>query len=228
MKTTKRLSQLWGITIGFLLFGAAGMAVADISITKHNLSSSGTGSVVSTDNPEVCVFCHTPHQAIKNDNITLWNHTLSATATYGVYTSPTFDATDAADVGGVDATTATATNLCLSCHDGTIAINSLNNASNINPTTTMSGVDPDGTLLDAATTNLGGNLADDHPVNFTYDATLVTADGGLTDPATHTNVKLYSGKVQCASCHDPHSETNGAFLRASMDGSGLCTECHAK
>lgn len=228
MKSSQTLTWGKGLLLGLSLLGASGLALADIALTKHNLSSSGSGSVKSSDNPEICVFCHTPHQAIKNDNITLWNHNLSNQASYGVYTSPTFDASDGADVGGVDETTATATNLCLSCHDGTIAINSLNNASNINPTTTMSGVDADGTLLDAATTNLGTDLTDDHPVNFTYDATLVTADGGLTDPATHTNVKLYSGKVQCASCHDPHSETNGAFLRASMDSSALCTECHAK
>lgn len=220
---------LFGVTVT-ALFVLAGPAHAGIADTKHNLSMSGTGSIKSTDNPEICIFCHTPHDAIKNDNIPLWNHTLSSVATYGVYTSPTFNATDAAEVGGVTAETAAVTNLCLSCHDGTVAINSLNNASNINPTTTMQGTS--GGMLPAGNSNLGSHLTNDHPINFTYDAALVTADGGLHAPGSLTNARLFNGKVQCASCHDPHtSDTSGgkgAFLRASMNGSALCLECHNK
>lgn len=226
----RRLSQACGIVFGAAMFCFGMAAYAGIADTKHNLSSSGSGTIKS-DNPEICVFCHTPHESIKNDNIPLWNHNLSTVAAYGVYTSPTFNATDAADVGGVTADTAAVTNLCLSCHDGTVAINSLNNASNINPTITMTGTNVDGTLP-AGTTNLGSHLSNDHPINFTYDTALVTADGGLHDPSTLTNARLFNGKVQCASCHDPHtSDTTGgkgAFLRASMNGSALCLECHNK
>lgn len=223
-------SSLWvsGLAAA-ALFILAGPVYAGVSLTKHNLSSGSSNDIKSSDNPEICIFCHTPHDAIKNDNIPLWNHTLSSTTAYGVYASPTFDATDAADVGVSDPANAVVTNLCLSCHDGTVAINSLNNASNINPTTTMIGLDTDGTLP-AISSNLGVELTNDHPVNFTYDANLVTADGGLNDPATlSTGARLFNGKVQCASCHDPHtSDTEGAFLRASMTGSALCLECHNK
>ena len=221
--------------LGLAMVGAvtvAGTALAGISSTKHNLSTSGGGTIVSSDQPEICVFCHTPHDAIKNADIPLWNHDLSSEASYGVYNSPTFDATDAADVGGVTATDAKVTNLCLSCHDGTVAINALNNASNINPTTTMTNVDGDGSLP-SGSSNLGNDLTNDHPVNFTYDTALSNSDGSLTDPVDAsgsglTNAKLFSGKVQCASCHDPHTSEQEAFLRASMDGSGLCMECHTK
>jgi predicted CXXCH cytochrome family protein len=233
MFNATKLRTVAAIAVLPLLFGLAGLATAGISATKHNLSVTGSGTVKSTDQTEICVFCHTPHDAIKNDNIPLWNHTLSTTATYGVYTSPTFDATDTADLGGITAATAAVSNLCLSCHDGTVAINSFNNPSNINPTTTMTGVDGSG-RLQAGSTNLGTDLKNDHPVNFTYNAALATTDGSLINPVDangsglSNGVKLYSGKVQCASCHDPHTSAQGAFLRTSMAASQLCASCHNK
>ncbi|MCF6281921.1 MAG: cytochrome c3 family protein [Candidatus Polarisedimenticolaceae bacterium] len=211
------------------LIGLSGQAVAGISSTKHNLSDTGTGDI-NSDNPEICVFCHTPHNAIKNNNIPLWNHTLSVTASYGVYTSPTFDGADVADVGGIVEATATVTNLCLSCHDGTVALNAMNNPSNNHLVTTMAGtgLDVGGTKIDGArSTNLGADLTNDHPVNFTYDD---AADTGLVAAGTLTDVRLFSGKVQCASCHDPHASDPATqpFLRFTMDGSGLCLKCHNK
>lgn len=212
-----------------LLVTLAGGAVAGITGSKHDLSTSGGGTIKSTDQTEICVFCHTPHDAIKNNNIPLWNHTLSTTANYGVYTSPTFDATDSADLGGVTATNAAVSNLCLSCHDGTVAVNSLNNASNANPTTTMA------TTLITGSANLGTGvdaLKNDHPVNFTYNpGTGAGLDAGLTPTASLVGVKLYSNKVQCASCHDPHTSADPsgkAFLRVTMAGSSMCLKCHVK
>ena len=43
-----------------------------------------------------------------------------------------------------------------------------------------------------------------------------------------TNANLFGGTVQCASCHDPHLTTNGAFLVTSNTDSALCTDCHLK
>lgn len=223
---------------GFLFGGVfSGGALAGVAATKHNLSTthSATGQTIYSDNTEICVFCHTPHDAIKNNNITLWNHTLSSVASYGVYTSPTFDgAASITDLGGVTAATAATSNLCLSCHDGTVAINSFNNPSNINPTTAMTGTATGGVLPSTSSTNLSNDLTNDHPVNFTYDSTLATNDGFLINPVDAkgsglTNgLKLFSGKVQCASCHDPHTSAQGAFLRTDMTGSKLCLSCHSK
>lgn len=213
--------------------GLSGQALAGIALTKHNLSTTGSGNIKS-DNPEICVFCHTPHDAIKNNNITLWNHTLSTVASYGVYTSPTFAAGDIADVAAPTAATATATNLCLSCHDGTVALNSMNNPSNQVASTTMSGSNQTAGKLTNPNSMLGSDLTNDHPVNFTYDTARATADGSLVNPVDAAGsglggaVKLYSGKVQCASCHDPHTSAQTSFLRASMSGSGLCLACHSK
>jgi len=88
-------------------------------------------------------------------------------------------------------------------------------------------------MIPAGATNLGTDLTNDHPVNFTYDAALVTADGGsgLKAPGTLAGVKLFSNKVQCASCHDPHTSADPsgkALLRVSQTGSALCFACHSK
>ena len=231
MKKSSLPTFVGAAVVASAMIALSGQAVAGISATKHNLSSSGSSNDIYSDNPEICVFCHTPHNAIKNANIPLWNHDLSANATYGVYNSPTMDGSPT-DVGGVTTANATVTNLCLSCHDGTVALNALNNPSNAHLVTTMQGTGVDGSDAIAAgrATRLGTDLSDDHPINFTYDAALVTADGGLNDPAALTDVVLYNGTVQCASCHDPHTSeaTTQPFLRFTMDGSALCLKCHAK
>lgn len=229
-KQIKSRAGVSGFLLALLVTLSGGALAVGIADTKHNLSTSGTGTIKSDSQSEICVFCHTPHDSIKNDNIPLWNHTLSATAAYGVYTSPTFDGT-ATDLGGVTAATAGVSNLCLSCHDGSVAVNAMNNPSNTNPTTTMVGAV---TMIPAGATNLGAAsdaLKNDHPVNFTYNTALATTDGSLNAPSGLTGVKLFGEKVQCASCHDPHTSADPsgkALLRVSQTGSTLCFACHNK
>lgn len=235
MKQTS-IKRVWMAGLVLALTGVfSGGAMAGITLTKHNLSTSHPGSAtIYGDKTEICIFCHTPHDAFKNANIPLWNKRLSEVASYGIYTSLTMNATDVTNVGvGTVVANATVTNLCLSCHDGTVAINSFYNPSNLETVPTMTGTT--GGLLPAGNSNLGTDLTNDHPVNFTYDATLVSADQasnggiqGLKDPTTLTGVRLYSNKVQCASCHDPHTSEQGAFLRVTMAGSALCFSCHSK
>jgi predicted CXXCH cytochrome family protein len=225
-----------GFLLALLVTFSGGALAAGITGTKHDLSTSGGGTIKSTTQSEICIFCHTPHDALKNDNIPLWNHTMSAVTTYGVYTSPTINAADMTDVGVADLASAAVSNLCLSCHDGTVAVNSFNNPSNLQPITTMEG----GITNITGSANLGSAadaLKNDHPVNFTYNTALATADGSLVNPVDavgsglSSGVKLYSSKVQCASCHDPHTSadpTEKAFLRVSMTGSSLCFACHNK
>jgi predicted CXXCH cytochrome family protein len=191
--------------------------------TKHDLSSGGGLTNKSTNESQVCVFCHTPHQ--KGTTVDpLWNHTLSAQATYGVYASNTLNAVPT-DIGGGTSTS----NLCMSCHDGTIAVNSLYNASSIGTPTMGSGAELSATFQIANTRDayIGTDLTNDHPINFTYDAALVTLDGGLKAPGSVT-VPLFGGQVQCASCHDAHNNTNAPFLTHTNAASGLCLDCHTK
>lgn len=218
--------------------------ISDIRRTKHNLSSvdyagGPTRVVKAVEETELCVFCHTPHGSTTDTAIKapLWNRGIS-TATYtGTYESTSLQA----NVDELRAGPGGSSKLCLSCHDGTIAVGSvgvLGGTQGVNITMTgtgTSGVMPSG---DGATTgftrNLGTDLSNDHPISFTYNATVATADGELRSPpytsgatlvvgnrtpgATKPTLPLETNKVQCASCHDPHirdaSETKSIkFLR---------------
>jgi predicted CXXCH cytochrome family protein len=133
-------------------------------------------------------------------------------------------------ITGTDGSTSS---LCLSCHDGTVAVNAQNNVSNNTLGEAMTGGTGAGSAFMSTAGNLGGTntaLSNDHPVNFTY-ADSTAADGTMLTAATGQTVgtaKLFTGKVQCASCHDVHDSTNVPFLRNTMSGSGLCLQCHVK
>ena len=168
---------------------------------------------------EICVVCHTPHNSLST-LVPLWNHQTTA-ATFTLYSSPTLNAT-------VGAPTA-ASKACLSCHDGTVALNSFGGST--------------GSTFINSGYKLGTDLSNDHPVSFTYDAALATADGDLYNPTTKTvtalggktvdAAMLIGHKVECASCHDVHrnkgdSPTAGDLLLVNNSGSKLCLTCHDK
>jgi len=208
---------------------AAAPAMAGVVGSKHDLSTTGTATDKSNNITEVCVFCHTPHQAATaNGQDPLWNHTLAGTATYGAYASTTFNGS-ITPLGGATAGTAAVSNLCLSCHDGSVGVGALyNDPAQGTPSNNA-------TTISVTSANLGTDLSNDHPVNFVYNAALVTSDQGsalspgLADPASAAVADLlFATTVQCASCHDPHSTTNAPFLVKSNTNSALCTTCHLK
>jgi len=212
--------------------GVAALATAGTIVgSKHDLRASGGGTPTGGGLVEVCVVCHTPHQTpAANKQDPLWNHTGTATASFGVYGSPTMNATPT-DIGGAPMGSQSVSLLCMSCHDGTVSVLSMYN----NPPAGAPTVIPLAGRIDAtgkiiSTANLGTDLTDDHPVNFTYNTALATADGGLADPATNPTVAgmLFGGTVQCASCHDVHDPQYAPFLRMDNTGSALCLTCHIK
>jgi len=241
----------------FLSFNLFAATESNIRQTKHNFSSTAGNSVKATTESQVCVFCHTPHGATQEPEAPLWNRQLSPLASYTMYDSLSINSTDmSAAPGG-------SSKLCLSCHDGTLAIGSVNVANGQQaPTITMQGTQGDGTMPvgDGVTTgftrNLGTDLTNDHPISFTYDATLASADGELRDPSVvshigdrvpgdHPQFPTQNGKVQCTTCHDPHlfdpSDPNRKFLRgnrlqkATPTGGNfneasdqICLACHDK
>ena len=87
---------------------------SEVATSKHNLSVSGPGTVKAVAESETCVFCHTPHNAAPAG--ALWNRRAPGT-TYTPYTSSTARG-NAGQPNG-------ASLLCLSCHDGTIALGEL-------------------------------------------------------------------------------------------------------
>lgn len=184
--------------------GVASLAQAGTIVnSKHDLSAMGAAD------GQICIACHTPHNADTSTvDAPLWNHALTA-ATYNVYDSPTFTGKPSqTEPGGVS-------KLCLSCHDGTVALDAFGGTSG----TTMIG--------DAG--NLTTDLKKSHPISFTYDTALATADGELTDPASLPAGWVNGGKFECSSCHDVHNKLDtGKMLLKSNAGSALCLTCHTK
>ena len=224
-----------GFGVVFCLLASSILSQTSVVNSKHNLSTTtGTGQItdISTNEDRVCVFCHTPHSAAPA--VPLWNHSLSAVASYTVYSNPaTLDSSPADFALGT-----AVSNLCMSCHDGTVGVNNLVNPANDtggNPTMgSTNELDASGRILSGRPTNLGSILSNDHPVNMTFDAALATTDGQLNTPISADfvdsglTVPLFSSTVQCASCHNPHDDTNQPFLRKSNAGSALCLTCHVK
>jgi len=202
----------WECLAGILLVIVTGAAFATVANTRHNLSTSGPGTVKASSESRICVFCHTPHNA--SANAPLWNRRESG-RTYIPYSSTTATANPGQPTG--------ASILCLSCHDGTIALGDVLSESTSIPM--AGGI----TTLPGGRTNLTTDLSDDHPVSFTYSPAL-TASGEYVDPGTLTGaVRLdATGQMQCTSCHDPHDDTYGKFLVKSPRASGLCVTCHIK
>lgn len=186
----------------------AQIAKAGIATTKHDLST-GNNTSYKGSSDQICVACHTPHNASATQLVPLWNHTSTAT-TFTLYTSGTLNATVGQPTGSSKA--------CLSCHDGSVAANAFTG----------------NTALAASITgdaNLGTTLANDHPISFDY-AAAQALDSGLVVPTSTSlvvaGIPLYSGNLECASCHNVHDNTNSPFLRASNTGSALCLKCHEK
>jgi len=231
--------------------------------SDHDLSASSSSSgphSASGGESEICYFCHAPHQELNTSdpNVTsgpstqtpLWNHFLSqvGTGVYGVYSSTSFNAlnTDIADLGGAVAGSATVSNLCLSCHDGTVGVNTLYhgqyhvgspamvNCGEVgNPTysgtagTNTPCINQDTVIVGNSGTEDGvKSLASLHPVNFTYNAALA---GETIDLVTPTDQGTYGGSTRMGV---PGSTGATSFLPLfeTVAGSGdfkmQCATCH--
>ncbi len=183
-----------------------------ITTTKHNLSMTGAGDIKASSEPEICIFCHTPHRSSPRDP--LWNRP-DPGLNYTLYSSSTLQAAPGQPDG--------ASILCLSCHDGTIALGSV--LSRSTDIAFSGGV----TVMPSGNTNLTTDISDDHPVSFTYNSTLAAQDAEIVDPASLSGpVQVKNGKMQCTSCHDAHNNMIGNFLVATNQYSELCLYCHQK
>jgi predicted CXXCH cytochrome family protein len=189
-------------------------AWAGVASTKHNLSASGPGTVKATAETQICIFCHAPHNT--SPSAPLWNRKAQG-ATYAPYTSSTTKAA----VGQPTRDSL----VCLSCHDGTIALGQVLNRAT--PIAMAGGVS---TMPAGSVSRLGTDLSGDHPISFAYTSALASSRGELVNPATLTGpVRLdSSGQMQCTACHDAHNDANGKFLVMPNTASALCQVCHIK
>ena len=207
---------------------SAAPSPATVAGTKHNFGLLSSGNVKSADTSEVCVFCHTPHNALPASPG--WNRQDTG-ATYNVYESQTLAATKSPNAPALGQPTGSS-KLCLSCHDGTIAIGSLLNLPGAATSgafdVTGAGVAA-GKISSTSTAYIGTDLKDDHPISFEYSLAYPSNTEIKDNTTLPPEIRLDSSSmVQCTSCHDPHGTAFPKFMVASLSNGGLCTNCHDK
>ncbi len=205
-----------------LAIGTAKLAVSQagnkssIINSKHDFRAGSSAQTRAATGNDACVFCHTPHNS--SEGSYLWNHRLS-TRDFPTYSSSTMQST----VTGIQPQDVS--KLCLSCHDGTIALGDTVNDGSIAFVQGNSY-----TLPASSASNLAGDqtFANDHPFGFVPRVGPETVNPPPMDPV-HLDK---AGKLQCTTCHDPHKEdadaTTGKFLVKSNQGAALCLVCHQK
>ncbi len=203
-------SSIWPL-ICVLLCGVARAQPTSVVGGPHNLSAGGPGPVRAMTESEVCIFCHAPHNAAPIRP--LWNRTMPSDA-YSIYTSRALDAVPGQPTG--------TSKMCLSCHDGTIALGAI--VSRDMPITMSGGV----TTMPLGAGHIGTDLRDDHPISFRFDSSLAGQDPRLRNPSSlPPQVRLDSNdELQCTACHDAHNNSLGSFLVMQNSNSELCLSCH--
>ncbi|MDH4229777.1 MAG: hypothetical protein OEW11_08560 [Nitrospirota bacterium] len=122
-----RLTPLLLALVALVTVGVAGAGT--IIGSRHDLShfnqrgygGSPTGPMQGftfNDYREACIYCHTPHNG--SPVAPLWNRNLSDTVGYSMYSSPNFNSGPVAAPDGISLA-------CLSCHDGTVAVDDVRN-----------------------------------------------------------------------------------------------------
>lgn len=190
--------RLWGAVTGLVVTVLGGWAIAGIEGSKHDLSHRDWAE------GERCGVCHSPHRDAPPKAAPLWDAGADLDRTFGTPLGERLAA-------------GSGTRMCLRCHDGTIARDTITGvlrqrfAGKQNPA--LFGT---------------GHGRTDHPVGVRYPrfdrgfrpVVGVVASGAVTLPA---------GRVECVSCHDPHNQSEAEHMLVMSNArSALCLTCHRK
>jgi predicted CXXCH cytochrome family protein len=182
---------------------AAPDATPDLGLsgTKHDFTLLGLSEA------QKCSVCHTPSAGDDSQPGALWDQSEDAGRSYKLYDSSR----------GVPGSGSL---LCLSCHDGSSAIDA------------FGGMDMGDSMeeIGGARAVIGRDrdLTGDHPVGVAYPdfdrdyrSRVVVEKEGY--------VQLPDGRVECLSCHDAHGQSGiDQLLVKSNVRSALCLTCHRK
>jgi predicted CXXCH cytochrome family protein len=234
--------------MGLLFSGAASAQSTTIVGSAHDFSDDAP---LITTGDEICVVCHAPHNtydpaeggvASVAELGPLWNRALTQVSNYSMYNATVrvgsdIDATDM----GVNQPSGVS-KLCLSCHDGTIAIDSYGRdgaGAVVTGSNLITAFNVNANIGEGSGTT--GVLENDHPVGFTFtsnvaDPEIAPSAGGVVNGLTGTDMPLFGiggDQMECATCHDVHATgTFDKLLRVQNNNpaapSGLCLNCHAK
>ncbi len=228
-----------------------------INLTVHDLSTVHNGmdyTAVPADSlNRICVFCHAPHNTYRLstatggagpqapaafDYLPLWNHELQLNTAYTMYENGPGapQAGPHASQAILNGMTPGSTSLlCLSCHDGSVAVNSYGNSAQLSRSQST------GTAFISTAYQIGKDkyLGNHHPIGFNYDAVqsqdteIRSADTAMLTPTTFVRDHLYNAgntNMECGTCHSVHNKGNGGetLLWRSDQNSELCLTCHDK
>ncbi|MCP4251152.1 MAG: hypothetical protein GY778_29290 [bacterium] len=175
--------------------------------TPHNLN---IWPGVDIPGNQICLPCHTPHNALLyGDENVLWNHAETG-VTFTMYS----------DTAGQPEGPS---KMCLGCHDGVTAIDN------------YGGNGGTGIVINTSAA-LGDDLSNDHPIGIEYPTARPAEynDPTTFDPGINSGpgVRLVTigglDRVECTSCHEPHNNGLGNFLRVPLQESYICLQCHIK
>jgi predicted CXXCH cytochrome family protein len=197
--------------------GFASGAWAQLSgdqLGEHDMTP-GSLAMVKGGMSNACLYCHAPHGGLSSGT-PLWNQRLSI-QTYGTYASSSYHQT------GVQPALNSNSKMCLSCHDGTVAVGQ----------TVAYGTVAMGGMM-KGTSTLGTDLKASHPFSLktpmvdspNVNALLFASPARTADPA----VQLVNGSIECTSCHEPHFQNVdkqlAQFLVKDSSSGQLCLACH--
>ncbi len=207
-----------GLLVLFLLTLSVFVMAGAIVDSKHNLSTSGRGQIKSSSETRICIFCHTSHNSSPDGP--LWGHQTTTPGNFTTYNRATLKNQPQQPNG--------ATKLCLSCHDGTIAVGAIKGLSRPIP---MQNVGAAGEIPELRPSNIGRDLSGTHPVSIPYLQNSALAVDHLRWPPVDPEGKVgpdADGFVQCTACHDPHDDSRSKkypfWNKSTFDE--VCKTCH--
>jgi predicted CXXCH cytochrome family protein len=218
--------------------------------SPHDFRNSPYGS---GNGDGACTYCHAGHEATildesaggpstvvgsgvrapkEFDYLPLWNHELTPNfGSFSMYQNGSGAPTIGAKASQATASVpGSASLLCLSCHDGSVAVNAYGNDFQEGGGMMLTGQYAIGQ---------GGVLANHHPVGIDYDAVraedneIRPADVASLGSAGTVRMRLFgpgNTMLECGTCHSVHNSGNtGEYLLwRSNTYSRLCLSCHDK